>query len=399
MEKKYENYLILVTEELVRKKSEHNELLISTLEELSLHQENIERIEHLQNWCRDLKILLLQSNLIPKIENLNKLKKLEYLNLAINNIERIEGLEKLESLQKLDLTLNFIGELTSIENLVPLYNLRELHLTGNPCTDFPEYRDYVIATLEQLETLDGTAISRTDRIKAKKDFAEKRKKIIQRQAEYQLKRDEQKIRVAKDLEEAEKEVINIEDEEEKVRRFWNRKSENCPETRIQIAKYAKDKKGTKIEPETDKPKEELKLFASDGRPYSVNRAKLEFNFVDEPDRYELTLYIYKYLDTSLIDVDVQPNYVRASVKGKVFQLSLRDEVNIAASTSQRSMITGHLLITMPKLNFKEVLPVKKAEKTEKRELATVDYKNIVKNADKMKITPEPVNYDDMPELI
>lgn len=56
-----------VTEDLVRKKSEHNELLISTLEELSLHQENIERIEHLQNWCRDLQILLLQSNLIGKI--------------------------------------------------------------------------------------------------------------------------------------------------------------------------------------------------------------------------------------------------------------------------------------------------------------------------------------------
>lgn len=152
------------------------------------------------------------------IENLNKLKKLEYLNIAINNIDRIEGLEGLESLQKLDLTLNFIGELTSIENLISCYNLCELHLTGNPCSDYPEYRDFVIATLDQLTILDGVEISRTDRIKAKKYLKENRKKIIQRQVEYQIERDLQKVRVQKDLENAEKEVIDITDEEEKVKR-------------------------------------------------------------------------------------------------------------------------------------------------------------------------------------
>lgn len=127
-----------VTEELIRKKSEHNESLIGTLEELSLHQENIERIDHIQNWCRDLRILLLQSNLISRIENLHKLKKLEYLNLAINNIEVVENLHALESLEKLDLTLNFIGALTTVvDALQTNYNLRELHLTGNPCQDYP----------------------------------------------------------------------------------------------------------------------------------------------------------------------------------------------------------------------------------------------------------------------
>jgi hypothetical protein len=59
--------IILVTEQLVRKRSEHNEGEISTLEEISLHQENIDKIEGLDKWCRHLKILLLQSNLIPKI--------------------------------------------------------------------------------------------------------------------------------------------------------------------------------------------------------------------------------------------------------------------------------------------------------------------------------------------
>uniref|UniRef100_A0A336MWB3 CSON005079 protein n=1 Tax=Culicoides sonorensis TaxID=179676 RepID=A0A336MWB3_CULSO len=411
--------MVLITEELVRKKSEHNELLISTLEELSLHQENIEKIDHVQNWCRDLKILLLQSNLIAKIENLHKLKKLEYLNLAINNIERIEGLDALESLQKLDLTLNFIGELTSIENLIPCINLRELHLTGNPCSDFLEYRDYVIAILPQLINLDGKNVTRTDRIKATRDLEKNRRQIIQRQAEYQIERDLQKIRVRQDLEEAENELIDLEDEEEKVKRFWNRKSENCPETRCQIAKYSQSKKDQKsTENETFKEKREVKLFDQNGRPYSVNRAKLEFNFLDEQDRYELNLCIYKYLDTSMIDVDVQPNYVRVTVKSKIFQLALNDEVNIEKSSSQRSMINGNLFIVMPKLNYKEVLPITNPENQKKsnselkgNELkGVVNIKNIIERSDnnqknEIKKTLIEINdsnetdYDDMPDLV
>lgn len=109
--------MVRITVELIRKRSEHNEGEISTLEEISLHQENIEKIEMLNHLCRDLRILLLQYNLISKIENLNKLKKLEYLNLALNNIEVIENLEGLESLKKLDLMVNFIGDLQGVNKL------------------------------------------------------------------------------------------------------------------------------------------------------------------------------------------------------------------------------------------------------------------------------------------
>jgi len=42
------------------------------------------------------------------MENLSKLKELEYLNLALNNISKIENIEGCESLKKLDLTCNFI---------------------------------------------------------------------------------------------------------------------------------------------------------------------------------------------------------------------------------------------------------------------------------------------------
>lgn len=109
--------MVRITVDLIRKRSEHNEGEISTLEEISLHQENIDRIELLDKLCRNLKILLLQYNIIPKIENLNMLKRLEYLNLALNNIEVIENLQGLESLKKLDLTVNFIGDLRSVKTL------------------------------------------------------------------------------------------------------------------------------------------------------------------------------------------------------------------------------------------------------------------------------------------
>jgi protein TilB len=94
--------------DLLRKKSEHNEGVLGSLEEISLHQLEIEKIETLDKYCRNLKILYLQNNLISKIEGLGRLKSLEYLNLAINNITKIEGLKFCESLYKLDLTLNFI---------------------------------------------------------------------------------------------------------------------------------------------------------------------------------------------------------------------------------------------------------------------------------------------------
>ncbi len=55
-------------------RAEHNEGMLATLEEVSLHQQGIERIELLGHACRALKILYLQSNVISKLENLHRLK-------------------------------------------------------------------------------------------------------------------------------------------------------------------------------------------------------------------------------------------------------------------------------------------------------------------------------------
>ena len=57
----------------------------------------------------------------------------------------------------------------------------------------------------------------------------------------------------------------------------------------------------------------------------------------------------RYLDTSLLEVDIQPTYVKVLIKGKIFQIVFPEEINIASSTAQRSQTTGHLVLTMPKV--------------------------------------------------
>ena len=97
-----------ITRALIRRKAEHHEGILPDLEEISLHQLELERIEVIGDICRKIQILYLQNNIIPKIENLSHCKDLKYLNVALNNIERIEGLRTCEFLNKLDLTVNFI---------------------------------------------------------------------------------------------------------------------------------------------------------------------------------------------------------------------------------------------------------------------------------------------------
>lgn len=57
------------------------------------------------------------------------------------------------------------------------------------------------------------------------------------------------------------------------------------------------------------------------------------------------------MDSSLLEVDVQPWYVYVSVKGKPFQYVLPDEIFPDKSKALRSQTTGHLLLTMPKVTI------------------------------------------------
>ena len=99
------------------------------------------------------------------------------------------------------------------------------------------------------------------------------------------------------------------------------------------------------------------------------------------------------MDTELIDIDSQPTYIRLSINGKPFQIVWKEEVKPDDGTAQRSKITGELLIKIPKLNPGKENPKEKKEpprKTlepegpKKEEKKTVDYRNIVKEAEQAK---------------
>ncbi|XP_051879952.1 LOW QUALITY PROTEIN: dynein axonemal assembly factor 11-like [Pristis pectinata] len=386
--------MVRITESLIRQRAEHNNCEIFSLEEITLHQQEIEKIEHIDKWCKDLKIVYFQNNLIPKIENVGRLKKLEYLNLALNNIERIENLDGCEFLKKLDLTVNFVGELTSVESLKVNVHLEELFLVGNPCYEFDSYRKFVIAVLPQLKWLDGKEISRSEQIQALQDFPMVQQRILEQQAAYILKRTKEK-EFQKNLEEKEinektgerkqnpisnghcdpdtdspllaqsqntgskqsnsdgKEDKDLRktDEYEMNRKFWEEPSYYTPESRLETHRYIeKMRKSKEKDKNRRKQKPQRMLITPEGRVLNVNEPKIDFTLTDdeENNQFILDLAVYRYLDTSLLDVDVQPTYVCVMVKGKVFQLVLQEEVKPDSSSAKRSQTTGHLLVTMPK---------------------------------------------------
>ena len=69
---------------------------------------------------------------------------------------------------------------------------------------------------------------------------------------------------------------------------------------------------------------------------------------EDGDAVELEIKVGKFVDSSLMDVDVQPRVARALVKGRMLCLTLPVEVLPDASTAQRSKVTGSLVVHMPK---------------------------------------------------
>ncbi|CAJ0928076.1 unnamed protein product [Ranitomeya imitator] len=321
-------------------------------------------------------------------ENVGRLKKLEYLNLALNNIEKIENLEGCESLQKLDLTVNFVGEVSSIQSLKPNIHLRELYMVGNPCAQFEGYRKYVVATLPQLKWLDGKEIERSERIQALQDYHQVQQQIKEQEECYRLKRARERQEaqskscsqpsvskhgkkpgydgrwytdINNRLPECTENKENCpdvnsedmrEDDGEEDQAFWQQPSHYTPESRLETHRYMEEKRKSKEINGEDKKKVKppRTLITEDGRALNVNEPKLDFSLVDdeENNQYILDLGIYRHLDTSLVNVDVQPGYVRVLVKKKPFQLVLAEEVKPDSSTARRSQTTGHLVVTMPK---------------------------------------------------
>uniref|UniRef100_A0A8C4QX16 Leucine-rich repeat-containing protein 6 n=1 Tax=Eptatretus burgeri TaxID=7764 RepID=A0A8C4QX16_EPTBU len=307
--------MVRITEELVRSRAEHNEGEIFSLEELSLHQQQIERLECIGNWCLNLRILYLQNNLVPRIENINKLKKLQYLNLALNNIERIENLQGCEDLRKLDLTLNFVGELTSVQSLCHSLHLEELYLVGNPCALFDGYRAFVIATLLRLKVLDGQVIERSERIRALQDIERVTAKVEEQEREHKKQRERERTEGEKRKKDREHKKANT----EKQRETNNREKTQAVYQHNTLSR----------------PGDEERKFWSEETEFTPESRLEAHNFIEERRKTQRTSR-------------EQQKIGKDHARSLIFQLVLPDEVSPDSSVARRSQTTGHLEVTMPR---------------------------------------------------
>ena len=382
----YVEHMVLLSRKLIRKKAEHHEDILPELEEISLHQLEIEKIEVIGDICRKLKILYLQNNIISKIENLQHCKDMEYLNLALNNIERIEGLRTMEFLNKLDLTVNFIDCDTFEDSIAELrYNrsLRELYLMGNPATDWEGHRHFVIGVLPSLEELDGKAITRTERIQSKQEMPTliKQLRSLARKSKQQkaLKLnepyDEEEYSTRSRLE-MYREISEEKQEEE------NRKKEMEPKERDYAAEH-----NSTLQDQRAKERERGRAIRQ------CNEGRYAFRMTEEDGEGNVILEIDipKFIDTSLVDVDVQPTYASIIIKNKTTRLTFPEEIKPDDGTAQRSQVTGTLKLVLPKLDPMKALRSYKIQK--RHELAAEnERKNLEDGVEKKKLSSK-VGYE------
>jgi protein TilB len=204
--------------------------------------------------------------------------------------------------------------------------------------------------LPQLKVLDGHEIKTSDRIRALQNYKQIVKTVEEKQSAYFKLREQQRA----EFDERRAEIESGETGDT----FWNEKSEFTPESRLEVHLQQEQQKKKEEEEKTKKQaeqnpmsvKKERKYFAEDGRPYSFNDPKVDYEYQDNDDDITLTVKAFKHLDSSMVDVDVQPFYVRVTLKGKALQLALSEEVKPGSSSAKRSQTTGHLVIHMPKVN-------------------------------------------------
>ena len=222
--------------------------------------------------------------------------------------------------------MNFIDKssLLTVHTLEANYKLEDLYLMGNPCADFSGYRVFVVGTLPQLRRLDGKEVTPSERILATQQLPEVTARLLRElRAEGVDVEEASRVSDARDLAPDEDDVAEMaalpEDE-----RPW------CPATRV-----AEQRETARQREENDAKRREHhdRFFDVDGS----RRARRREGFPDLPEDHErvrqcnepgvdfrledsedgaavvLELAVGKYLDTSLVDVDVQPRVARVLV--------------------------------------------------------------------------------------
>lgn len=308
---------------------------------------------------------------------MERLKSLEYLNLALNAIEMVENTSNLESLEKLDLTANFIKNLSeSLKSLSSNRNLKEIYFTGNPCTNYSNYRLITIKMLPTLKSLDGIEIRAKEKIQANNIDEKVLKKFLEEERRF-IKEDEYK------------------------RRKYNEDPEgfyyHCPESKLDFERnndkdIKKENKNT-TKKQKSKPKK-YSLVSQDGKPLNVNQPNLKFEIDYSQENFMiLKIFFPKFLGKNELKLHIEPDLIRITVFEEIFQLTLMESIECNSTEVDYSEYTGILILRLlqedsAKINCKE----KGTKKIEHLEL----YED---NIPQLDFCTSKSPLDDIPELV
>lgn len=238
------------------------------------------------------------------------------------------------------MTLNFIDieDLKqSTDNLKKVPSLRDLYLTGNPCEQWSGCKNYVIASLPFLAFLNGNEILKSERIQAVQQFPFLEKELEKAALENIIK----------------KENDPDKDNPNRYTKEYRRKLyKEIEEEKIETEKKKNEK--SKSPWDFEEPKGPYPVYKDNGEIRVCNQGKYDFYFNEDIFVSGITLFelkLPKYLQTTQIQVDLNPQYVRVVVKDKTTQLKFSHEIIVEKSVIQRSTTTGHLLIKSPILGF------------------------------------------------
>lgn len=184
--------------------------------------------------------------------------------------------------------------------------------------------------VDQLERVDGKEVLPSERIKSKQAFDELLEEL--------------EVEIAK---KAEADKLKTPEQKEKE---YNRESRR--EMYLDLAKQKEEDERKKYpEKYKEKPKE-TSMYRPDGELRQTNEGHYKFKLDDCSDaEFSIfTMSLPKFLDTSLIEVNLFPFFVSVRVKGKLTQVKMWEEIIVEKSEVKRSSTTGELVIKMRKVN-------------------------------------------------
>jgi U2 small nuclear ribonucleoprotein A' len=140
--------------------------------EIDLRGNKISVIENLGATQDQFNSIDLSDNEIQKLENFPLLPKLKMLLLSNNRLARIApGLgEHIPNIDTLILSNNKIESLSELDNLESFKKIKMLSLLGNPVTQKPNYRLYLIAKLPGLKVIDFRKVKPREKAEAREVF-------------------------------------------------------------------------------------------------------------------------------------------------------------------------------------------------------------------------------------